>query len=83
AAALGITGSILLAPISIIGVLGAVGFTSTGVAAGSIAATIQSIVYGGATGGLFSLLQSAGATMVLPSVGTIFAGAASTGAGIA
>ena len=28
--------------------------------AGSIAATIQSIVYGGATGGLFSLLQSAG-----------------------
>jgi len=50
---------------------------------GSVAATIQSIVYGGATGGLFSLLQSAGATMVLPSVGTIFAGAAATGAGIA
>lgn len=50
---------------------------------GSIAATIQSIVYGGATGGLFSLLQSAGATMVLPSVGTLFAGAATTGAGLA
>ena len=48
---------------------------------GSIAATIQSIVYGGATGGLFALLQSAGATMVLPSVGTIFAGAATAGAG--
>jgi hypothetical protein len=50
---------------------------------GSLAATIQSIVYGGATGGLFSLLQSAGATMVLPSVGAMFAGAATTGAGIA
>ena len=50
--------------------------------AGSIAATIQSIVYGGATGGLFSLLQSAGATLVLPSVGTILTGAATTGAGV-
>jgi len=50
---------------------------------GSIAATIQSVVYGGATGGLFSLLQSAGATMVLPSVATIFTGAAATGVGIA
>ena len=42
---------------------------------GSLAVTIQSIVYGSATGGLFSLLQSARATMVLPSVGTMFAGA--------
>ena len=50
---------------------------------GSLAATIQSIVYGGATGGLFSLLQSAGATIVLPSIGTIFTGAAATGAGVA
>ena len=50
---------------------------------GSLAAFIQSIVYGGATGGLFSLLQSAGATMVLPSVGTIFTGAAATGVGVA
>ena len=49
---------------------------------GSVAATVQSVVYGGATGGLFSLLQSAGATMVLPSVGTVVAGAATTGAGI-
>ena len=49
---------------------------------GSVAATAQSVVYGGATGGLFSLLQSAGATMVLPSVGTVVAGAATTGAGI-
>ena len=50
---------------------------------GSLAATIQSIVYGSATGGLFSLLQSAGATMVLPSVGAMFAGAVTTGAGVA
>ena len=49
---------------------------------GSLAATIQSIVYGGATGGLFSLLQSAGATMVMPSAGTIFTGAAATGVGV-
>ena len=42
-------------------VLSAAGFTSSGVAAGSLAASIQSVVYGGATGGLFSLFQSAGA----------------------
>ena len=50
---------------------------------GSLAAAIQSIVYGGATGGLFSLLQSAGATTVLSSIGTIFTGAAATGVGVA
>jgi len=82
-AALGITGTVLLAPVALVGALTAVGFTSAGVAAGSIAATIQSIVYGGMTGGIFSLLQSAGATMILPSAGTIFAGAATTGAGLA
>ena len=32
-----------------------------GVAAGSIAAAVQSAVYGGATTGIFSVLQSAGA----------------------
>ena len=51
--------------------------------AGSIAATIQSIVYGGATTGIFSLLQSAGATIVLPSIGTIVTGVAVTGVGVA
>ena len=50
---------------------------------GSIAATVQSIVYGGLTTGIFSLLQSAGATMVLPSIGTLLTGVAATGAGIA
>lgn len=33
--ALGITGIVLLAPVAAIGILGAVGFTSAGVAAGS------------------------------------------------
>merc|ERR1712189_12431 len=41
--------------------LGAVGFTSAGVAAGSAAAATQSAVYGGATTGLFSVCQSVGA----------------------
>ena len=35
---------------------------------GSLAAIAQSIVYGGATGGIFSLLQAAGATMVFGKV---------------
>ncbi|PFX11859.1 Tauropine dehydrogenase [Stylophora pistillata] len=42
-------------------VLGAAGFTAGGVAAGSIAAAAQSAIYGGFTGGVFSILQSAGA----------------------
>jgi len=41
-------------------VLGMVGFTKTGVVAGSIAASVQSAVYGGATMGVFSTFQSAG-----------------------
>jgi len=38
-----------------------IGFEGAGVAAGSLAALIQSVVYQGETAGLFSLLQSAGA----------------------
>lgn len=41
-----------------IAALSLLGFTSTGIAAGSFAAWIQSVVYGGATGGIFSILQS-------------------------
>ena len=39
----------------------AVGLTSAGIAGGSIAATVQSVVYGGATAGAFAAAQSAGA----------------------
>ena len=42
-------------------VLSAAGFTAGGVAAGSVAAAAQSAIYGGFTGGVFSVLQSAGA----------------------
>ncbi|KAH9854510.1 hypothetical protein C2E23DRAFT_76457 [Lenzites betulinus] len=56
-------------------VLYAGGFTPVGVAAGSLAAMAQSFFYGGFTGGLFSLLQSAGASILSPwwftTVGTI------------
>ncbi len=49
------------------------GFTTAGVAAGSLAAAAQSLFYGGATCGIFSLLQSLGAT------GVIWIGAAAAG----
>ena len=39
------------------------GFTAGGVAVGSLAAVVQSIFYGGATCGVFSILQSVGATL--------------------
>ena len=39
---------------------GAAGFTTGGIGAGSVAAGIQSAVYGGATAGVFSAAQSAG-----------------------
>ncbi|KIM47323.1 hypothetical protein M413DRAFT_440764 [Hebeloma cylindrosporum] len=66
----------------------AAGFTAGGVAAGSLAASIQSAFYGGATTGLFSLLQSVGATAapaaagtVLSAVGSIVAGTTVLGSG--
>ncbi|KAI1792021.1 hypothetical protein LXA43DRAFT_1008968, partial [Ganoderma leucocontextum] len=43
-------------------VLSLLGFTAAGVAKGSIAAWVQSVFYGASTTGLFSTLQSAGAT---------------------
>ena len=40
--------------------LGALGFGAAGVAGGSFASAAQAAFYGGATGGVFSILQSAG-----------------------
>jgi hypothetical protein len=49
----------VVAPLAIIPVLGAVGFTSAGVAAGSIAASMQTATT--VSGSVFALCQSAGA----------------------
>lgn len=56
------TGAVL-APVAVIGAVGALGFGTVGVAAGSIAAGIQSAVYGGAvtSGSIFAICQSIGA----------------------
>ncbi|KAF9067566.1 hypothetical protein BDP27DRAFT_1364771 [Rhodocollybia butyracea] len=54
-------------PAVVLAALNAVGFTSSGVLAGSVAAGVQSIVYGGSTGGLFSVMQCIGATGVVAS----------------
>ncbi|XP_057296489.1 interferon alpha-inducible protein 27-like protein 2B isoform X2 [Hydractinia symbiolongicarpus] len=59
-------------------VLGAVGFTAGGVAAGSIAAAAQSTFYGAATTGVFSVLQSVAAA----GLGTVGAAAVGTTAGV-
>ncbi|XP_067944211.1 interferon alpha-inducible protein 27-like protein 2A isoform X2 [Watersipora subatra] len=62
---------------------GAVGFTAGGVAAGSIAAAIQSVIGNVAAGSVFAALQSAGAVGI---AGAATAGAAATatvGAGAA
>jgi len=48
---------------------------------GSLAASIQSGLYGGMTGGLFSLCQSVAATSVLPAAGAIISAAGATVAG--
>ncbi|CAE6423294.1 unnamed protein product [Rhizoctonia solani] len=55
------------------------GFTASGVAAGSLAAGIQSAVYGAAVpaGSLFAILQSVGATATI--VPALIAGASATG----
>ncbi|KAH7333635.1 hypothetical protein B0J17DRAFT_676228 [Rhizoctonia solani] len=55
------------------------GFTASGVAAGSLAAAIQSAVYGAAVpaGGLFAFMQSVGATATI--VPALIAGASATG----
>jgi len=77
-AVFGVAGAIVL-PIA----LPLLGFGATGVAAGSIAASAQSAIYGGFTTGIFSALQSMGAAGV--SAGTtamLTAFGVATGAGI-
>ncbi|KAJ3548394.1 hypothetical protein NMY22_g1284 [Coprinellus aureogranulatus] len=81
--ALMISGSFVIVPALGILALNAIGFTAAGVAGGSLAAFIQSVFYRGATAGLFSILQSAGATAVLPATGAIAGGVSAVGAGIA
>ena len=72
-------GSAFLLPVA----LPLLGFTAAGVAAGSIAATSQSVLYGAFTGGVFSVFQSMGALGVSAGVSATMAmfGFA-TGAGI-
>ncbi|KAH9912139.1 uncharacterized protein BXZ73DRAFT_107583 [Epithele typhae] len=80
-------GLLVLAAVPTIAVAGAalalpaIGFASTGVVGGSIAAGLQSVVYGGATGGMFAALQSAGATVVAPAAAHVVAAASSAGLG--
>eukprot|EP00026_Physarum_polycephalum_P021834 Phypoly_transcript_25384.p1 GENE.Phypoly_transcript_25384~~Phypoly_transcript_25384.p1 ORF type:complete len:102 (+),score=15.04 Phypoly_transcript_25384:155-460(+) len=77
----GVAGVAVVAVVAAPLVLTAVGFTSAGVVAGSAAAGIQSLVYGGATCGLFSVAQSIGAAGIgLAAKGALVATAGAAGA---
>ncbi|ESK81715.1 hypothetical protein Moror_5451 [Moniliophthora roreri MCA 2997] len=78
-------GAAVVLPAAGIAALNAIGFTSAGVLAGSLAAGIQAVFYGGTTGGLFSLCQSIGATAVVapPLAIGLGIGALVIGAGLA
>ncbi|KAG8979719.1 hypothetical protein FRB90_007997, partial [Tulasnella sp. 427] len=74
-----VTGAVLIAPALAVGALGLVGFSAIGPVAGSIAAAIQSVIYGGAVGAgsLFALCQSAAmGGIVVGSLAEIAAGVA-------
>ncbi|KDR69307.1 hypothetical protein GALMADRAFT_77599 [Galerina marginata CBS 339.88] len=60
-------GLTVLLPLLAVAVVNALGWTVSGVVAGSIAAAIQSSIYGAFTTGVFSTLQSFGATAVIAS----------------
>ena len=49
---------------------------------GSLAASIQSVFYGGLTTGIFSICQSIGATAVLPGATTVAGASTALGAGV-
>jgi len=78
-----VAGGAVLTPLVVVGGLNALGFTAAGVASGSIAAGLQSALYGGATTGVFSVCQSIAATGAVPAVvsflGSVGAGAAFLG----
>ncbi|EAU93472.1 hypothetical protein CC1G_12066 [Coprinopsis cinerea okayama7 len=76
AIALAILAAGLLAQPILWAILNAIGFQAGGVAAGSAAAAYQSAVLGAHTTGFFSVLQSLGATMAAPAVGTVVTGCA-------
>lgn len=60
--------------------LTAVGFAPAGIAAGSLAASIQSTIGTVAAGSMFATLQSLGASGALAIAGTVGAGVAAIGA---
>ena len=82
-AAVGIVGTVA-APVVASAALGAAGFTTSGVAAGSAAAAIQSTFYGGyvASGSTFALLQSAGAAGISATTSGVIGGSSGVGAAI-
>ncbi|KAJ7615545.1 hypothetical protein FB45DRAFT_935949 [Roridomyces roridus] len=78
-------GGITVAPAVLVGTLNLLGFSATGVVSGSIAAGIQSAVYGGAvaSGSLFSMAQAAtmgGIAVAAVPVQALSAGAIGVGA---
>ncbi|TFK24328.1 hypothetical protein FA15DRAFT_619484 [Coprinopsis marcescibilis] len=77
-----VAGGAVLAPAAGILALNTLGFTALGVEAGSIAAILQSAIYGGGTTGIFSIFQSIGATAVLPNAGGLIASASALTAGV-
>ncbi|KAI5827943.1 hypothetical protein K523DRAFT_62407 [Schizophyllum commune Tattone D] len=74
--------TVILMPILGPALLSAIGFSSGGVVAGSIAAAIHSAIGNVAAGSIFAALQAAGATGLIPAVGFLVGGAVG-GAGAA
>lgn len=75
--ALLVGGGVVIVPAASAALLLAAGFGPLGPVAGTLAPLLQSVFYGAQTGGLFSMLQAAGMTMVAPSaVATTLASAA-------
>lgn len=60
---MGLLAGAIVGPFFISAIISFMGFTSAGVASGSVAAGVQSAIYGGTvgTGSIFAILQSVGA----------------------